>query len=151
MSLDVYLISDKPIKKPQTSGIFIRENGKTVEITEERWRELHPDREPVRAPACEDETNELYHDNITHNLAKMANAAGIYACLWRPDEIGITKAHQLLLPLNNGLTALRKAPMKFKKYNPENGWGDYEGLCEFVQGYLDACLLYRDAKVEVSR
>ena len=30
------------------SGIFVRENGSTVEITEEEWRRRNPDREPVR-------------------------------------------------------------------------------------------------------
>ena len=33
-----------------------------------------------------------YSANITHNLGKMAEEAGIYKHLWRPEEIGITKA-----------------------------------------------------------
>ena len=30
--------------------------------------------------------------NITHNLNKMASELGVYEHLWRPDEIGVTKA-----------------------------------------------------------
>jgi hypothetical protein len=41
----------------------------------------------------EDENGrELYWFNITHNLNKMARKAGLYQCLWRPEEIGITTA-----------------------------------------------------------
>jgi hypothetical protein len=39
---------------------------------------------------------EVYSDNITHNLGEMADAAGIYKALWRPEEIGITKAAELV-------------------------------------------------------
>lgn len=34
---------------PCNSGIFVRRNGATVEITEEEWYRDNPDREPVRA------------------------------------------------------------------------------------------------------
>ncbi len=80
MSLDVYLISDKPIKKAYGSGIFIRENGTTKEVSEKEWRARFPDREPVRLAPSDGETNELYHGNITHNLAQMAAMAGLYEC-----------------------------------------------------------------------
>ena len=92
MSLDVYLIMKEPqIKKP-SSGIFIRENGQTKEITQEEWNAKNPDREPVKFKQEETETNEVYSANITHNLNTMADEAGIYKHLWRPDEIKITKA-----------------------------------------------------------
>jgi len=38
----------------------------------------------------------IFEANITHNLNRMAQAAGIYEALWCPDEIGITKAAQLI-------------------------------------------------------
>ena len=41
----------------------------------------------------------IYSRNITHNMNKMADAVGLYKPLWRPDEIGITKAAQLVEPL----------------------------------------------------
>ena len=44
------------------------------------------------------ETEELYSANATHNLVPMAEEAGIYKQLWKPEEIGISKAGQLIKP-----------------------------------------------------
>jgi hypothetical protein len=94
---------------------------------------------------------EVFWKNITHNLNEMAEEAGIYEHLWRPDEIGITKAKQLIEPLKAGLETLKADPERFKRFNPSNGWGDYEGLVEFVESYIQACSDHPDADVEVSR
>lgn len=94
---------------------------------------------------------EVYSRNITHNLSAMADAAGIYEALWRPEEIGVTTSDQLVPLLEKGLEKLLSDPDKFELLNPPNGWGSYEGLVEFVQKYLDACREYPDATVEVSR
>ena len=94
---------------------------------------------------------EVFDYNITHNLTRMAEAAGIYKYLWRPDEIGITKASQLIEPLRGGLQVLRSDRERLEKYNPENGWGDYHGLVRFVTNYLNACEDRPDADVRVSR
>lgn len=93
----------------------------------------------------------IYDRNITHNLNKMAAAAGIYKHLWRPDEIEITKAGQLIEPLREGLKRLRDDPEKYKAFNPDNGWGDYEGLVNFVSEYLSECEENPNATVRVSR
>ena len=45
----------------------------------------------------------VFDANITHNLCAMAEEAGIYKACWRPEEIGITKAAQLIEPLRNGI------------------------------------------------
>lgn len=150
MSLDVYL------KMPETkianngSGIFIRENGQTKEISREEWDARYPDRDPV---VCnqDEETDRVYHGNVTHNLGKMAGEAGIYECLWRPDETGITKAVQLIEPLTKGLALLKSDAGRFEALNPENGWGSYSGFLPFVEGYLEACKQYPDADVSVWR
>ena len=94
---------------------------------------------------------QVYAANITHNLGEMAEAAGIYKALWRPEEVGITKAHQLIDPLMAGLMRLRADPARFRSLNPDNGWGSYDGLVEFVARYLDACASDPDADVRVSR
>ena len=93
----------------------------------------------------------IYDANITHNLSTMAAAAGIYKHLWRPDEIGITKAAQLVEPLKAGLELLMSDPERFRRMNPANNWGSYEGLVEFVNNYLMACTENQDADIEVSR
>ncbi len=94
---------------------------------------------------------EVYSRNITHNLGKMAAEAGIYEALWRPEEINVATAEQLVPLLEAGLETLRADPERFKKFNPENGWGDYEGLVNFVEAYLQACKENPDAEVNVSR
>lgn len=148
MSLDVYL--EMPVGRTESgSGIFIRENGATREITREEWDRRFPGTEPVVANVHSENT--VYERNITHNLNKMADAAGIYEHLWRPDEIGITTARELIAPLRTGLELLRSDPERFKAFNPSNGWGDYEGLVDFVQSYVSACEKYPLATVRVSR
>lgn len=94
---------------------------------------------------------EVYWANITHNLGKMADEAGIYEALWRPDEIGIAKASELVEPLTAGLEKMKADPEHYEKFNPPNGWGSYEGLVDFVETYLEACKANPDANVEVIR
>lgn len=93
----------------------------------------------------------VYEGNITHNLNAMAQGAGIYMELWRPEEMGITKAGQLIEPLTRGLKLLKSDPERFKRFNAPNGWGTYRDLVGFVERYLDACIENPDARVEVSR
>ena len=100
----------------------------------------------------EDESgNTLYERNITHNLNKMADAAGIYEVLWRPEEIGITHAHQVIQPLTDGLIRLVLNKREFEEYNPSNGWVDYKGLVMFCISYLQACKDDPTASISVSR
>jgi len=94
---------------------------------------------------------EVYWANITHNLGKMAAEAGIYEALWRPEEINVTTAAQLIPLLETGLETLRANPIDYEEFNPENGWGDYDGLVAFVRRYLKACKENPDATISVSR
>ena len=61
------------------------------------------------------------------------------------------KAKELIEPLRQGLHNLKSEPESYMKFNPENGWGSYDGLVEFVESYLNACYEYPDADVKVSR
>lgn len=90
---------------------------------------------------------EVFSSNITHNLNTMAQEAGIYFHLWRPGEIGIKLAHELIQPLQSGLAKLRDEPERFKAFSPKNGWGSYDGLIEFVENYIKACREHPEAKV----
>lgn len=148
MSLDVYLTLEGQEVLTGEPRIFIREDGQNKEITRAEWDARFPDREPWMV---ETESGEVFSANITHNLNTMADAAGIYKCMWRPDEIDITKAAQLVEPLRAGLALLKSDRERFEKFNPDNGWGDYAGLVGFVENYLAACEAYPDAKVSVSR
>lgn len=150
MSLDVYLTLENAKLRSPGSGIYIREEGQTKEISRAEWDEKFPGREPVVAD-LDRESDDMYSANITHNLGPMAREAGIYKHLWRPDEIDVTKAGQLIEPLRQGLNLLRNDPISYRKFNPENGWGSYEGFVDFVKEYLAACEEYPDADIFVSR
>lgn len=147
MSLDVYLKSPEPVQKSGT-GVYARVDGQTKELTLEECSRRWTDQS---FHVHEYETNEFFHSNITHNLGEMAVAAGIYKHLWRPEELNITTAQHLIMPLASGLLTLQSDPATFKALNPANGWGDYDGLVRFVKDYLHACIEYPDALIRVSR
>lgn len=93
----------------------------------------------------------VYDSNITHNLTEMAGEAGIYEALWRPEEMGATRAIDLIESLEDGLGRLKADPKRFKQFNPSNGWGDYDSFVTFVDRYLETCKEYPEATISVSR
>ena len=99
----------------------------------------------------------VFSGNITHNLNKMAmevklsGGMNLYQVLWRPDEHGYTKAIDILSLLHEGMVELIRFPEKYKQYNPENGWGDYDGFVNFVRNYHSACLDNPYADLSISR
>ena len=93
----------------------------------------------------------IYSANITHNLGRMAREAGIYACLWRPEEHGMEYACNIIAPLSAGLALLVTEKSRFEAFNAPNGWGKWEHFVPFCAEYLQACRDYPDALVTVSR
>lgn len=100
----------------------------------------------------------VYEANITHNLNKMAmevrlsNGMTLYDVLWRPDEqVGLKFARDISELLDEGWNILLSDPEKFKQFNPENGWGSYDGLANFVYNYRNACWHTPDAELRISR
>lgn len=107
--------------------------------------EYYNDRKP-------EQDEELFEANITHNLTAMAEAAGIYKALWRPEELGISTAKELIPLLTEGLSKLRSNQSEYIfHYSPKNGWGTCADLVKFTQDYLDACKEYPDATISISR
>lgn len=94
---------------------------------------------------------EVFECNMTHNLGAMAQFAGVYQHLWRPEELNITHAKELIEPLEKGLKKLLNNPDSAKEHNPPNGWGDYNCLVEFIEQYLEACKENPDAELSISR
>lgn len=94
---------------------------------------------------------EVFSSNITHNLGPMAEEAGIYKHLWRPEEIGVTKASQLIEPLRVGLETMKANPPRFEKHNSSNGWGLYKNFVPWVEEYLTACQAHPDSNVFACR
>jgi len=100
----------------------------------------------------------VYSGNITHNLGAMAgavvlsNGMTLYDVLWRPDEQqGLKFARDIVDLLDEGWNILLSDPEKYEQFNPENGWGSYEGLEKFVYNYRNACWDNPDAELRVSR
>ena len=101
----------------------------------------------------------VYSGNVTHNLGPMAREVkvgiggvlSLYDILWRPEEHGLYFACEISELLDEGWNILLSDPEKYKRYNPENGWGSYEGLCDFVYRYRNACWDNPEAEVSVSR
>lgn len=99
----------------------------------------------------------VYDGNITHNLGKMAgevkvsNGLTLYDILWRPDEHDLKFAREISELLNEGWNILLSEPEHYKQWDPENGWGSYEGLVDFVYKYRNACWDNPDAELRVSR
>jgi len=102
----------------------------------------------------------VYSRNITHNLGKMAaevkipymaGTVTLYTILWRPEELQFTKAREIADLLDYGWNILLSEPEYFKTFDPENGWGSYEGLVDFVYTYRNACWDNPAAELRVSR
>ena len=105
----------------------------------------------VDVGGIEPEYVEFYSANITHNLGKMAEKAGIYQHLWRFEENGFKYAEELIRPIKDGIAWMKDYPDNFKKYNAPNGWGTYDQFLPWLEDLLEACERYPKALVETSR
>lgn len=100
----------------------------------------------------EPHTEEIIFDfNITHNLVPMAKVCELYKPLWRPEELGITYAGELIPYLSNGLSELVSKPNEYKQFNSLNGWGTYQNLVKFTTKVYLACLDNPDLLVIADR
>lgn len=116
MSLDVYLYDDEEQEWEADWIEFSDNEGHMRFITRSEWDELFPGIKPVLRFR-----ELLYEANITHNLNRMAEAAGIYKQLWRPDEIGVTRAGEIIDDVEKGLHLMQSDPERFEKFNASNG------------------------------
>lgn len=116
------------------------------------------------------EHEELFWANITHNLGKMADAAGIYEALWHPyrlhkdykhfdnydEEYNFEQsvniyAEDIVEIVEIGLRKMKDDPDYFIKFNSPNGWGLYENFVPWIEKYLKALKKYPESKVIVER
>lgn len=97
------------------------------------------------------EGDSVYEANITHNLTTMADALGMYQAIWRPEEIGIERAGQVIPYLEKGISEMAIYREKYMQYEAENGWGTYAVFLPWLQDYLHACRKYPLSSIEISR
>lgn len=94
------------------------------------------------------EPREVYSANITHNLSRMWEAAGVRDALYESD--GKTAA-DILPVLEQGLEDMRADPARFEKFNASNGWGTYGNAVPFLADLVLACRKNPSAVVRVSK
>ena len=138
MSLDIYFF--KKGFDIQKSRVDMATTYTKLQAIKDELEQLEDDFEEAR----------LSSYNITHNLNNMAKAVGLYEVLWRPEEIGITTAFQMIVPLEKAIDELVANPDKYKALNPPNGYGSYEDFVSFCRSVLDNCHKYPDAVIEAS-
>lgn len=150
MSLDLYIISKTPVKHKDT-GVWVRENGQNRELSPEEVKEIFPNNE---FPEFEIEDNEYWHNNITSNLRKMSEQCvysnngieySLYRMLWHPEETGLLDDGNVLTKeyvaiLLNLLNELQLHKDKYEMYNPDNGWGSYDILYNFVDSLMTSLI-----------
>lgn len=91
---------------------------------------------------------ELLWKNITHNLNKMADEAGVYEILWKPSSLHEDlRAGSIVPKLEKALLELITEPKRFDKFNAPNGWGKRENLIEFIAAILKVAKENEFAKV----
>ena len=98
-------------------------------VTYDEGKTLEPQRES------------LYGANITHNLGKMAEAAGLYKALWRPyqlkegydipedeydeeydfEKANPVQAHEIIPIIEKGLEDMIARPEYYETFNSSNG------------------------------
>jgi hypothetical protein len=95
---------------------------------------------------------EIDSHNVTHNLVPMAQEAGIYEALWRPEELVDTPRLRNIEPVvRNGLALLKADTERFEAMNPKNGWGSRKNLVEACEWVLRWAESYPLAMIEACR
>lgn len=91
---------------------------------------------PEPSPVCESR-------NITYNLTPMLAEAGFPG---HGEMVGLTAAEAGPIYQRTADTLLSD-PDRFKKLNPSNGWGDYDGAVVFCRAMADQCAQHSRAVV----
>jgi len=65
------------------------------------------------------------------------------------DDLHNVNAVEAKEKLEYAIKRLRKDPLKYKQMNPRNGWGNYEGVINFLEDISHYCTKYSNRKVEV--
>jgi len=92
----------------------------------------------------------VFETNITHNVGVMAREAGIYKSIWRPDEMGVKCAGEIVETIEGGLERMKANPEKFKLLQ-HSSWGTYDQFVEWVEEYLNKCKAIPKARIDVNR
>ncbi len=106
--------------------------------------------------------------NITHNIGEMAEhipvrymderrgisyKGTLYEAVWRGDEIGkeMLNTDTMTDILTHGINYMIANRKDLIRYNPENGWGDYDSFLSWLIKYKEMCEDNPDCEIEISR
>jgi hypothetical protein len=73
------------------------------------------------------DTHETYERNVTYNVSTMLKRAGFH-----PNVVDGMTAVQLRPVVSHAVCVMEDNPSYFELFNPENGWGSYENVMEFL-------------------
>lgn len=90
---------------------------------------------------------DIYEANVTYNLSKM-----YYKCI--DTEKGYKKldgmnCKEALPIINNAIRDMLNNADEYRKLNPTNGWGSYEGLLKQMQEMRNCCESNPDGIIRV--
>lgn len=91
---------------------------------------------------------ELFWMNTTHNHGPIAREAGVYEAIWEP---GACKASDISERIWIGIMLMAAEPERFKRLDAANGWGSWAHFLPWVCEYCSALRQYPNATVAVSR
>lgn len=83
--------------------------------------------------------------NYTWNVSPMYTEALGYTL----SELDGEKAKSVVGELQQGYMRMLDNPQKYKKMNPPNGWGDYEGALKYLRDLIVACQENPDCKIDI--
>ena len=85
-----------------------------------------------------EETEVAYVGSYTYNVGDMYREALGFSL----GELDGKNACDSLDILDKGIKDMQANPDKYKKMNPENGWGNYEGALEYLLNIRHQCHRY---------
>lgn len=103
---------------------------------------------PVDTGSSEKQWFEAGSFNITHNVSRMWDKAGVYECLYNWHG---RKAEELIEPLSNAIQDMLIKPREYETLNPKNGWGDFIGAKEFLRKVVDCCSEHPKCIIHISK
>lgn len=89
--------------------------------------------------------------SIGGGLWRMAEQGGFYGYVWRPEEMGVTKASQMAVHLRRAIAWMESHRGDAPMFSGMGGPGSHAELLQSLREYLAACEEFPDADIEVSR
>ena len=103
---------------------------------------------PDACPHCGRGGGYVFDRNITHNLTRMWDKAGVYDALYMGDG---KRASDVVEAVRAGVAAMKADPPTYQGLNASNGWGTYEHALPFLEAFLAACEENPSAVIRVSK